>query len=232
MCSDRGSDRGPRIRVVLVFWFVRGPRRSSRGRSGSSRPRLGVERQCGVDEVGFRVGPPAAERGIRIDLVDATSDAAHPTALDLVSHRVGDRLGRGGAVHGVPVVVQEGMERAERQTPVHPQDRPTAGAEPPAPELDRLGVRRRHRKLLSIRRLPAYAVGPAGPECVSGVVEAPEYLDPPVRHRCEIPVELRELHPEQVALGLEVDPVLPGNSLDLPERQVLAVALPLLALRC
>jgi len=124
------------------------------------------------------------------------------------------------------------MERTERQTPVHPQDRPTAGAEPAAPELDRLGVGGRHGELLGIRGLPTYAVGPAGPECVPCVVEAPEDLDPPVRHRREIPVELRELHPEQVALGLEVDPVLPGNSLDLPERQVLAVALPLLALRC
>ncbi|HWJ97265.1 MAG TPA: hypothetical protein VNQ33_03840 [Acidimicrobiales bacterium] len=122
------------------------------------------------------------------------------------------------------------MERSKGQSTVHTQDRPATRPESAAPELDGLRMGRRHRKLLGIGRLPADTMRPAGPQCLPRAVETLEDLDAPGRHRRELLVELRQFHPEHVSLGLELEPILPGNALDLPERQVLTVALPLLAL--
>lgn len=186
--------------------------------AGRAGPRLGVEVQHRVTEAGFRVGPPPAHRRVGVDLVDAALHPADAAPGQLVAHGVGQRLGGRLAVHGVAVVVEQGVERPELQPAVDAQDRPARRPQATAPQLPGLRMGRGHGELVSVRRLTAEAVGPAGPQRLPGLVEPVEDLDPPVGQVLELLIQVGQLHSEFVALRLEPDPALVGDALDLPER--------------
>jgi hypothetical protein len=121
------------------------------------------------------------------------------------------------------------MEVAQGEAAVRAEDRPAAGTERPSQQLDRLRVRRRHRKLVGIGRLAAHAVRPPGPELVSRTLELVEDLDAAGGRDGQAFVELGELQPEQVTVRLELHPSLLRDALVAAEGT--GAALPVAARR-
>jgi hypothetical protein len=208
------------------WWGIEGG-----GGAGGGGPGVGVAVEVRVDEVGFGAALAAAGGRVRFDLVDASGDAADPALVDLVAHRIGEGLGRGGTGDHVPVVVEVDVQRPEREATVLAEDGPAAGAEVSSPERDRFGVGRRHRELVCVGRTAAAAVRCWGPQGVARLVEALEHLETLGGQCRELLVGVGELQAEQVALRLELDPVLARDVLGLAERSVPAPVEPLFALR-
>lgn len=198
--------------------------------AGGTGPGLWLLVPQRVDQVGFLVGAPPAPWRVGVDLVHTSDDPPYPSALDLVAHGVGEGLGGRPAVDAVAVVVEEGVERPQRQPPVHAEDGSARRSEAAPPEFDRFGMGRRHREVLGIGWLAAHAVRPPAPQRFVEFVELVEDRDAAARQLLELPVEVGELHPQDVALGLELAPPLVRDLLALAQRLRAAEALALLAL--
>jgi len=185
--------------------------------AGRTGPGLGLERIERIDEVGFLVAPGPAPPCVGVDLVDAALDPADSAPSHLVAHGIGERLGRGLAVDRVPVVVEQDVQRPEREAPVGAEDRPAARSERASPQLDGIGVGGWHGQLVGVGRLTPVAVRPAWPEGLPGVVEAVDDLDAACGQHLELPIGVGELHPELVTVGLEAEASLVRDLRDPPE---------------
>lgn len=153
------------------------PEAQGGGRTGSVGPGLWVVGLHRVDQVGLVVLAPAAAGSVGIDLVHASSDPADPASGHLVAHRIGERLGGRAAVDLVPVVVQQGVQRPQREAAVLAKDGAAARTQAAPPHLDRLRKHGREWDLLGVGGLASGSVRRAGPELVSELVEAADHLD-------------------------------------------------------
>ena len=180
--------------------------------------RSGAGRRWGIAEVWFgRLAPGLAGRS-RDEFVGASGDPEDSAAFDLVAHGIGERLDRRVARDEVAVVVEQGVEGAERQRPVAAEDRSAASTEVPAPESVGLRVGWGQRELRCIGWYPSGSVGSPWPEVVAQLVEFVEQFDAPIRQEGEIPVGARQLCHQLVTAGLQPDAPLVRHALDPSER--------------
>jgi hypothetical protein len=90
------------LRVVAASGRPVGERR---GGAGCARPAFGLQRPDRVDEVRFVIAASPARSGIGVERVHAALDPPNPPSCDLVSHGVGEGLGRECALDRIAVMV-------------------------------------------------------------------------------------------------------------------------------
>jgi len=159
------------------------------------------ERWSGAQRVGVAESASArSEPGV--DFVDAPLWAAGAGPADLVGHRVGESLHRGGGPDAVAVEMQKRVKIGERERTVPPEDRDTGRSEGGPPEPAGVGAQRSERGEVVRGGAAAVVVLDARPELVAEVVEPIEAGDSPMTELEELRVDLSEVGDDRVAFDL------------------------------
>jgi hypothetical protein len=138
-------------------------------------------------------------------LVGAALGATDAVLGELVPHRIGERLHRAGAVDGVAVQVEQGVELVEAEDAVALQQREAGGAQGSTDQHRRVGLRRRRRWLVVAGRAAAVAPLGARPQAITGRAQRFEDLEAAGGESLEVGVEGAQLVQQRVALHLQVE---------------------------
>jgi hypothetical protein len=166
-----------------------------------------VQVEPGIDQRGLLASEPAGGGVVVGDGVDGALHALQAAESDLVAQGIGEALGGPRAVDDVAVVMDPGVECAQRERTLLAQDRPGEGTKGAAGDGAGVGLGGWDGGLVGCGRASALAARIDGPELVPGVIEAAERFEALEGELVDLVVDADDSGDVVVALDLELGPL-------------------------